>query len=151
VILIPERPYDLEEVAALIRRRHRRGENYSVVVVAEGIEPPAAVELQKDAFGFDRLGGVAYQLAPMIEELTGYETRVTVLGHLQRGGTPTAFDRVLATRLGAKAADLAVEGQSGVMVAMQGAKIVPVPLALGCSEIRGVDDEIYDVAETFFG
>ena len=68
MILIPERPYDLEEVAALIRRRHRRGENYSVVVVAEGIEPPAAVELQKDAFGFDRLGGVAYQLAPMIEE-----------------------------------------------------------------------------------
>ena len=122
-----------------------------MVVVAEGIEPPAAVELEKDAFGFDRLGGVAYQLAPMIEELTGYETRVTVLGHLQRGGTPTAFDRVLATRLGAKAADLAVEGQSGVMVAMQGAKIVPVPLALGCSEIRGVDDEIYDVAETFFG
>ena len=151
VILIPERPYDLEAVSTLIRRRHRRGEHYSVVVVAEGIDPPAEVELEKDAFGFDRLGGVAYQLAPMIEELTGYETRVTVLGHLQRGGTPTAFDRVLATRLGTKAADLAVEGQSGVMVAMQGTNIVPVPLTLGCSEIRGVDEDLYDVAETFFG
>ena len=151
VILIPEMPYDLEEVTALIRRRHRRGENYSVVVVAEGVEPPEKVELQKDAFGFDRLGGVAYQLAPLIEERTGYETRVTVLGHLQRGGTPTAFDRVLATRLGSKAADLAVEGRSGVMVALQGAEIVPVPLAVGCSEIRGVDRELFSTAETFFG
>ena len=87
----------------------------------------------------------------MIEELTGFETRVTVLGHLQRGGTPTAFDRVLATRLGAKAADMAVAGESGMMVAMQGAEIVGVPLSLGCSEIRGVDDDLFDVAETFFG
>jgi len=150
-ILIPEVPFDLEEVTGLIRRRHRRGENYSVVVVAEGVEPPHRVEMQKDAFGFDRLGGVAYQLAPMIEELTGYETRVTVLGHLQRGGTPSAFDRVLATRLGAKAADLAVAGESGVMVALQGAEIVGVPLSLGCSEIRGVDDDLYNMAETFFG
>ncbi len=151
VILIPEIPYDLDEVAALIRRRHRRGEKYSVVVVAEGVVPPQKTEVQKDAFGFDRLGGVAYQLAPMIEELTGYETRVTVLGHLQRGGTPSAFDRVLATRMGTKAADLAIEGQSGVMVAMQGSEIVSVPLALGCSEIRGVDQDLYDTAETFFG
>jgi 6-phosphofructokinase 1 len=151
VILIPEVPYDLEEVSSLIRRRHRRGEHYSVVVVAEGVVPPEQIELQKDAFGFDRLGGVAYQLAPMIEELTGYETRVTVLGHLQRGGTPSAFDRVLGTRLGAKAADLAVAGESGLMVAMQGAQIVPVPLSVGCAEIRGVDPDLYDVAETFFG
>ncbi len=151
VILIPEVPYDLEEVAALIRRRHRRGEKYSVVVVAEGVAPPHETEMQKDAFGFDRLGGVAYQLAPLIEDLTGYETRVTVLGHLQRGGTPSAFDRVLATRMGTKAADLAIEGQSGVMVAMRGAEIVSVPLALGCSEIRGVDDDLYNTAETFFG
>jgi phosphofructokinase-like protein len=151
VILIPEVPYDLEEVASLIRRRHRRGEKYSVVVVAEGVEPPQKTEVQKDAFGFDRLGGVAYQLAPMIEELTGYETRVTVLGHLQRGGTPSAFDRVLATRLGTKAADLAIGGESGVMVAMHGSEIVSVPLALGCSEIRGVDADLYETAETFFG
>ncbi len=150
-ILIPEVPYDIEKITSLIRRRHRRGKNYSVVVVAEGIEPPKAVELQKDAFGFDRLGGVAYQLAPVIEELTGYETRVTVLGHLQRGGTPSAFDRVLATRLGAKAADLAAEGRHGTMVAMRGADITAVPLAEGCAEIRGVDQALYDVAETFFG
>ena len=150
-VLIPEVPYDIDEVTALIRRRHRRGKNYSVVVVAEGVEPPEKVELQKDAFGFDRLGGVAYQLAPVIEHLTGYETRVTVLGHLQRGGTPTAFDRVLGTRFGTHAADLAAEGKHGVMVAMQGAKIVSVPLADGCSEIRGVDPELYDVAQTFFG
>jgi 6-phosphofructokinase 1 len=150
-ILIPEVPYDIEEVSALIRRRHRRGKNYSVVVVAEGIDPPQKVELQKDAFGFDRLGGVAYQLAPVIEQLTGYETRVTVLGHLQRGGTPTAFDRVLATRFGVHAADLAVAGRHGTMVAMRGAKIDAVPLAEGCAEIRGVDPELYDVAQTFFG
>jgi 6-phosphofructokinase 1 len=150
-ILIPEIPYDIEEVTALIRRRHRRGKNYSVVVVAEGVEPPEKVELEKDAFGFDRLGGVAYQLAPVIEQLTGYETRVTVLGHLQRGGTPTAFDRVLATRLGVKAADLAAEGRHGTMVAMQGAEMVAVPLAEGCAEIRGVDPHLFDVAQTFFG
>jgi 6-phosphofructokinase 1 len=151
VILIPEVPYDIEAVAALIRRRHRRGQKYSVVVVAEGIEPPQRVTLQKDVFGFDRLGGVAYQLAPVIEELTGYETRVTVLGHLQRGGTPSAFDRVLATRFGVKAADLAAEGQHGVMVAMRNADIVGVPLAEGCAEIRGVDDELFRVAQSFFG
>jgi 6-phosphofructokinase 1 len=151
VILIPEIPYDIDEVTSLIRRRHRRGEHYSVVVVAEGVEPPEKVQLEQDAFGFDRLGGVAYQLAPLIEQRTGYETRVTVLGHLQRGGTPTAFDRVLATRLGTKAADLAADGTSGVMVAMRGADIVPVPLALGCSEIKGVDPDLFDTAETFFG
>ena len=150
-ILIPEVPYDIEQVAALIRRRHRHGKNYSIVVVAEGIEPPQKVTLQKDVFGFDRLGGVAYQLAPVIEELTGYETRVTVLGHLQRGGTPSAFDRVLATRLGAKAADLANEGQHGTMVALRNADIVGVPLAEGCAEIRGVDAQLYDVAKSFFG
>ena len=150
-ILIPEVPYDIEQVSSLIRRRHRRGKSYSVVVVAEGIEPPEKVELEKDAFGFDRLGGVAYQLAPVIEHLTGYETRVTVLGHLQRGGTPTAFDRVLGTRFGVHAADLAAAGRHGTMVAMRGAKIDAVPLAEGCSEIRGVDPELYDVAQTFFG
>ncbi len=150
-VLIPEIEYDLEEIASLIRRRHRRGKNYSIVVVAEGIKPPVETQLAKDAFGFDRLGGVGYQLAPMIEELTGFETRVTVLGHLQRGGTPTAFDRVLATRLGTKAADLAVAGDHGTMVAMRGGDIVSVPLAEGCAEIRGVPDDLWDVVQTFFG
>ncbi|NND85638.1 MAG: 6-phosphofructokinase [Acidimicrobiia bacterium] len=150
-ILIPEVEYDLEEIASLLRRRHRRGKNYSIVVVAEGVKPPVEVELEKDAFGFDRLGGVAYQLAPILEEMTGFETRVTVLGHLQRGGTPTAFDRVLATRLGTRAADLAASGQHGTMVAMRGGEIVPVPLSEGCAEIRGVTPDLYEVAETFFG
>ncbi len=150
-ILIPEVEYDIEKIASLIKRRHRRGKNYSIVVVAEGIEPPNEMVLEKDAFGFDRLGGVAYQLAPVIEELTGYETRVTVLGHLQRGGTPTAFDRVLGTRLGTKAADLAHEGRHGTMVAMRGADMTAVPLAEGCAEIRGVDPELYRTARSFFG
>lgn len=150
-ILIPEVPVDLEAVAKIIRRRHRHGRKYSIVVVAEGVEPPEKTDLQTDAFGFDRLGGVAYQIAPHLEELTGFETRVTVLGHLQRGGTPTAFDRVLATRFGTKAADLAIAGEHKVMVALRGAKIVPVPLEEACAEVRGVDLELFEVASTFFG
>jgi len=99
-VLIPEFGYDLEEVADIIRRRHRRGHSYSVVVVGEGVDPPPGSERMErtDAFGFARLGGVAYQIAPILEELTGFETRVTVLGHVQRGGTPSASDRVLASR-----------------------------------------------------
>ena len=152
-ILIPEVTYELEDVASHIRRRHRRGHTYSVVVVAEGVEPPEgeAVELPVDAFGFERLGGVAYRIAPLLEQLTGFETRVTVLGHLQRGGTPTAFDRVLATRFGVAAADLASRGQLGTMVALRGTELVPVPLAEACADVRGVDPALYDVARTFFG
>jgi len=101
--------------------------------------------------GFDRLGGVAYQIAPILEQLTGFETRVTVLGHTQRGGTPTATDRVLATRLGVAAADLAIDGASEVMVAVRGTEILPVPLAEACEEIKGVDEGLFDVAATFFG
>ncbi|MBM3694934.1 MAG: 6-phosphofructokinase [Actinobacteria bacterium] len=150
-ILIPEYPVPLEDVARVLRRRHRHGHAYSIVVVAEGVEPPVKTKRPKDAFGFERLGGVAYQIAPVLEELTGFETRVTVLGHLQRGGTPTAFDRVLATRLGAAAADLAAEGQRNVMVSLRGAQIAAVPLADACGEPRGVDRELYEVARTFFG
>jgi len=150
-ILIPEYPVPLEEVATLLRRRHRHGHAYSIVVVAEGVEPPVKTERPRDAFGFERLGGVAYQIAPVLEELTGFETRVTVLGHLQRGGTPTAFDRVLATRLGVAAADLAADGRRGVMVALRGTKIVGAPLADACVEQRGVDAELFAVARTFFG
>lgn len=151
-ILIPEVPYDLEDVAGIIKRRHRSGHTYSVIVVAEGIQPPPGEEqmLREDAFGFARLGGVAYQLAPHIERLTGFETRVTILGHLQRGGTPSAFDRVLGTRLGAAAADMAAAGTHGVMVASRGPEIVAVPLERACADIRGVPPEIYDLASTFF-
>jgi ATP-dependent phosphofructokinase / diphosphate-dependent phosphofructokinase len=152
-LLIPEVPYDLDEIATIIRRRHRRGHRYSVVVVSEGVEPPTGetTDAPLDAFGFKRLGGVAYQLAPHLEHLTGFETRVTVLGHLQRGGTPTAYDRVLGTRFGVAAADLAVAGEAGVMVALRGTAMVPIPLDEACADIRGVDAELYDVAQTFFG
>ncbi len=152
-ILIPEVPYDLEEVAEIVRRRHRRGQRYSIVVVGEGVEPPAGTaeqEIRKDAFGFDRLGGVGYRVADALEQMTGFETRVSVLGHIQRGGTPSAFDRVLATRLGVAAADYAVDGLTGVMTAVRGVEIVPVSMEEACATIRGVPDDIYDTARTFF-
>ena len=153
-ILIPEVDYDLHSVAEIIRARHRRGRSYSIVVVAEGVAPPpgsAPPPSRKDAFGFDRLGGVSYQVAGILEELTGFETRVTVLGHIQRGGTPSAFDRVLATRLGVAAAEYALEGRTGIMAGVRGTEIVPVPMEEACAEIRGVSKQLYDTAATFFG
>ena len=152
-ILVPERAFDLEAVAETLRARHARGRTYSIVVVSEGVESPGrgATVAGVDAFGFDRLGGVAYALAPELERLTGFEARFTVLGHLQRGGTPTAFDRVLATRLGVAAADLAAAGRWGTMTALRGTEIVAVPLADACVGVRSVPDELIDVAETFYG
>lgn len=153
-ILIPEVPYDLDAVADVIKRRHRRGRRYSIVVVAEGVELPAGIErpaARKDAFGFDRLGGVSYQIAEILEDLTGFETRVSVLGHIQRGGTPSAFDRVLATRLGVAAAGFAIDGQQGVMTAVRGPEIVAVPMEEACADIRGVPPKLYDTAAAFFG
>jgi 6-phosphofructokinase 1 len=104
-----------------------------------------------DAFGFERLGGVGFRFGAELERLTGFETRVTVLGHLQRGGTPTPFDRVLATRFGVAAVDLAAARRFGEMAALRGTKIVGVPLSEACAEVRGVDPELLDVARTFFG
>ncbi|MDH3730784.1 MAG: 6-phosphofructokinase [Acidimicrobiia bacterium] len=152
-ILIPEFPYDLDEIAEVVRTRVRRGRTFSIVVVAEGVDPPPGHDRERrlDALGFERVGGVAYQIAPELEERTGVETRVTVLGYVQRGGVPTAFDRVLATRLGVKAADLAIEGTSGVMTALRGPEIVAVPLEEACSEIKKVPPRLYEVAKTFFG
>ncbi len=153
-ILIPEVPYDLEEVAEVVRRRHRKGQRYSIVVVAEGVEPPPGSkvpEARKDAYGFDRLGGVSYQIADALEKLTTFETRVSVLGHIQRGGTPSAFDRVLATRLGVAAAEYALEGKTGVMAAVRGLEIKPVPMEEACAEIRGVPESLFETAATFFG
>ena len=155
-ILIPEVDVNIEEVAEVLRTRHRHGHSYSIVVVAEGVRLPEGLgggtaTQGLDAFGFERLGGVAYRLAPLLEQLTGFETRVTVLGHLQRGGTPTANDRVLATRFGAAAADFAVAGRSGIMVALRGTELVAVRLADAVAEIRGVGPELYGVARTFFG
>jgi phosphofructokinase-like protein len=152
-ILVPERPIALEQVAEILRARHRRGRSYSIVVVSEGVEVAStgAAIAGVDAFGFKRLGGIAYLVAPELERLTGFEARVTVLGHLQRGGTPTAFDRVLATRLGVAAADLAAGGQFGTMAALRGTEIIAVPLAAGCAGSRSVPDTLLDLADSFFG
>ena len=153
-ILIPEFPYDIDGVAEIVRRRHRRGQRYSIVVVAEGIPPPSGherPEARKDVFGFDRLGGVAYQVGEALEERTGFETRVSILGHIQRGGSPTAFDRVLATRLGVGAADMAAEGRTNVMVALRSTEIVPVPLEEAVASVRSVPRAFYETAQTFFG
>ena len=155
LVLIPEEPFDIDEVCAVIRRRHERGRFASIVVVAEGATPRdgtmALVSGEIDAFGHVRLGGIGEQLAKAIEERTGYETRAIVLGHVQRGGTPTAFDRVLATRFGIAAADAVHDGAFGTMVALRAGEIVRVPLAEATSELKLVSDDIYDVAKTFFG
>jgi phosphofructokinase-like protein len=155
VILIPERPFDIEEVCRLIRRRHSRGRFFSIVVVAEGALPKEGsmetVEADRDEFGHARLGGVGQRLEQEIEERTGYESRATVLGHIQRGGTPTAFDRVLATRLGVAAIDAANEGSWGVMPALRGTRIELVALSEAVAQLRTVSPEEYAAAEVFFG
>jgi phosphofructokinase-like protein len=155
VILIPERPFDIDDVCRLIRRRHSRGRYFSIVVAAEGATPKeGTMEVlggEKDEFGHERLGGIGWRLEREIEERTGFETRATVLGHTQRGGSPTAFDRVLATRLGIAAVDAAHERQWGMMPAVHGPHIELVQLADAVAELRTVPPEEYEVAETFFG
>jgi 6-phosphofructokinase 1 len=153
VILIPEHPFVVEDIALHVRRRHLRGHTFSIVVVAEGATPmPGTMEVPDyplDARGFPRYGGIAQVLAPRLEEATGYETRVTVLGHVQRGGTPNADDRILATRFGVGAVDLAERGGWGRMVAVHGGEIVDVPLA-EAAKVRPVPEELYRIAEVFF-
>jgi phosphofructokinase-like protein len=160
VILIPEQPITVEEACEELERRHQRGKDFSIVVVSEGYELTYAsgerrsVEQEGaagDQFGHVRLGGVGDVLAREIEERTGFETRVTVLGHVQRGGSPTPRDRVLATRYGLKAADLVHEGRYGTMAALQGDDIVAVPLADAVAELKKVPPHWYDVARAFFG
>jgi len=156
VILIPERPFDIEEVAMLLRRRHARGRAFSIVVAAEGALPRegTAMELEsgnKDEFGHARLGGMGQRLEREIEERTGFETRATVLGHIQRGGTPTAFDRVLATRVGVAAIDAAHEGRWGTMPALRGTRIELVPLTEAVEQLRTVPPEDYEAASPFMG
>ncbi len=155
VILIPERPFDIDEVCRLIQRRHSRGRYFSIVVVAEGAVPREGtmetVTAPEDEFGHARLGGIGQRLEREIEERTGYESRATVLGHIQRGGTPTAFDRVLATRLGLAAADAAHNGGWGGMPALRGTRIEVVPLSEAVADLRTVPVEDYEAAETFFG
>jgi 6-phosphofructokinase len=160
VILIPEQPITVEQACEEIRRRHARGKVFSIVVVSEGYELTyESGERQlvgqearaSDQFGHVRLGGVGDVLADEITSRTGYETRVTVLGHVQRGGTPTPRDRVLATRYGLKAADLVHEGRFGRMAALQGDSIVDVSLEEATAELKTVPPEWYEVARAFFG
>jgi ATP-dependent phosphofructokinase / diphosphate-dependent phosphofructokinase len=155
MVLVPERPFDIDEVCDVIRRRHSRGRYASIVVVAEGAQPVngrfATLSGEVDAFGHERLGGIGDQLAKAIEVRTGYETRAIVLGHIQRGGTPTAFDRVLATRFGIAAIDAIHDGAFGTMVALQGGDIVRAPLADATAELKLIDPNLYDVASVFFG
>ncbi|MBI2885047.1 MAG: 6-phosphofructokinase [Candidatus Omnitrophica bacterium] len=153
VILIPEEAIDLRAVCDTIKKRHLRGKGFSIVVVAEGAQFKDGANVSKeqklDAFGHARLGGVGEMLGAQIEEHTGFETRVTVLGHIQRGGSPTAFDRILGTRFGVKAAELVVAGQFGHMVSLQGNKIVAVPLDERAVTMKTVDPELYELSKIF--
>jgi 6-phosphofructokinase 1 len=154
VVLIPERPFDVDAVVA--HCQHRFDSGYSpIVVVSEGAAPKdgdlVLTAGEKDAFGHVRLGGIGAALASLIEERTRREARAVVLGHVQRGGTPTAFDRVLATRFGLAAIDAVHDGQSGVMVALRGTDIVRVPLSAATAELKLVPAERYAEMEVFFG
>jgi ATP-dependent phosphofructokinase / diphosphate-dependent phosphofructokinase len=156
VILIPEQPFDIDKVAELIKQRHSRGRYFSIVVAAEGAKfasnveshdgAPIAQDAGKDEFGHVRLGGIGNILAREIEKRTGFETRSVVLGHIQRGGTPSAFDRMLATRYGLGAIDMVHRGEFGNMAALRGNKIVSVPLADAIASNRKVDQEMMNVA-----
>ena len=154
VILIPEQPVDYDEVAHGIRSRHARGKNFSIVVVSEGCELPGVEDDgELDQFGHVILSrrGVGEILGREIEQRTGFETRVTVLGHVQRGGTPTPRDRVLATRYGLKAAELAHNGDFGKMAALRGDDIVAVSLEEATAKLKTVPADWYAVAQAFFG
>jgi len=161
-ILIPEKPVDLEKVCDAICKRHARGRNFSVVVVAEGAkitteernkreEVLVVQDEKRDAFGHVRLGGIGRVLAAEIERRTGFETRFVILGYIQRGGTPTAFDRMLGTRFGIAAVDLVHQGKFGKMVSLRGNKIIPVDLKEVAARTKCIDDELYEIAEVFFG
>ncbi len=154
-ILVPEEPFDIRVVCESLKARHAQGRYASIVVVAEGAVPMegtlevASAEL--DQFGHPRLGGIANVLAPEIERRTGFETRVTILGHTQRGGTPTAFDRVLATRFGIAAIEAVHDGAFDQMVGLRADRIVRVALADAVTRLKTVDPELlHDVAGSFF-
>jgi 6-phosphofructokinase 1 len=154
VILIPERPFDIDAVCRYVEQRFAR-QFSPIIVVAEGATPAEGTmslqEAELDSFGHVRLGGIGLLLEREIQARTGYESRQTVLGHVQRGGTPTAYDRILATRLGLHAVDAVHEGDSGVMVALRGTAIVRVPLEEATRELKLVPNERFAEAEVFFG
>jgi len=154
-ILIPEKPFDIEEVCNYIRKRQERGRNFSIIVIAEGAKPSRGEEVvyssEVDEFGHVRLGGIGYFLGKEIEKRMGIETRVIMLGHLQRGGSPTAFDRILATRFGIAAIDLVKDGKFGQMVALRGNEIVSVPIKAAVGKLKTADPGLYEIASVFFG
>lgn len=156
VILIPEQPFDIDEVCASIKRRHSRGKTFSIVVAAEGALPKdkesfITKDSALDSFGHVKLGGIGEALASEIEKRTKFETRAVVLGHVQRGGSPTAYDRILATRFGLCAIDLVHDGNFGKMAALQGNKVVPVELEAAVTKLKTVDKEFFEIAKVFFG
>jgi 6-phosphofructokinase 1 len=154
-ILIPEKPFDIEGVCKIIRNRQSRGKNFSIIVVAEGAIPEdigkSITDGEVDEFGHVRFGGVGDYLAKEIKKKTGFDTRATILGHIQRGGAPTAFDRVLGTRFGVAAIDLVAEKKYGLMVSLKGNKVVSVPLKEAVSKLKMVDTDIYEISKIFFG
>jgi 6-phosphofructokinase 1 len=155
VILVPEEPFDIEEICDRLRHRHGRGASFSIVVIAEGAVPKeGTMELASgdlDEFGHVRLGGIGARLQDEIERRTGFEARMTSLGHVLRGGSPTAYDRVIATRFGIEAIDAVHEGDFGKMVALRGTDIVRAPIADGVQQLKTVDRELYADAAVFFG
>ncbi len=154
-ILIPEKPFDIKQVCKYVMQRQKRGRNFSIIVVAEGAKPKGGKEVvyseSVDEFGHIRLGGIGYYLGKEIEKCLGIETRVVVLGHVQRGGSPTAFDRILATQYGIGAIDLVHKKKFGYMIALHGSKIVHVPLKDVIGKRKTVDLELYKMASVFFG
>ena len=156
-IIIPEVETTCEEIAAGITRRHERGKDFSIIVIAEGarlsfddgVRQQVTVSEQVDEYGYPRLGGIGPALATELERLTGYETRTVVLGHVQRGGTPTAHDRVLGTRFGAKAFEMAKAGEFGRMAALRGDAISSVALE-HVDGVKPVDLELLEIAKRFF-
>lgn len=154
VILIPEEEINMNEVVDVLKKRHERGKNFSIVAVAEGAtmgKDFATQSEELDAFGHVRLGGIGNTIGKEIEKRTGFETRVTILGHVQRGGSPTAFDRFLGLRFGVKAVELIRDKEFGKMVALRGTEIASIPLEEGVSKLKTVPKELYDMAKTFFG
>jgi 6-phosphofructokinase 1 len=156
IILIPEEPFDINEICALLEKRRQRDCHFSIIVVAEGAMPKDkdtffTKDDKVDDFGHVSLGGISEYVAKKIKEMMGWDTRTTILGHVQRGGTPTAYDRILATRYGVKAIDLVSEGNFGKMAALRCNRIDAVPLSEAVSKNKKVDKEIYEIAKIFFG
>ncbi len=155
-ILVPEDPFSIDDVCAYLRHRHASGNYASIVVAAEGAKPREGtltiVAPELDQFGHERLGGIGTVVAEEVEARTGFESRVTILGHIQRGGTPSAFDRVLATRFGTAAVDAVHDGAWRQMVALHGARVERVPIADAVAKLKTLDPDLFrSVAEVFFG